>query len=91
MLRELGREMAVLDATGGTNKYGHAFYTTLVADEFGNGLPIGFMITSSEAAGPVKFFLQTLQKAACKLGPGLDTEPMHISAATQHQMQTAAI
>ena len=49
------------------------------------------MITSSEAAGPVKVVLQTLQKAACELGPGLETEPMHSSAATQHQVQTAAI
>ena len=91
VLRELGREMALLDAMGGTNKYGHAFSTALVACEFGNGLPVGLMITSSEAAGPVRVFLQTLQKAACELGTSPETELMHSSAATQHQMQTAAI
>ncbi|KAG5191548.1 hypothetical protein JKP88DRAFT_137026, partial [Tribonema minus] len=46
--------MVLLDATGGTNKYGYQLYSLVVVDDFREGVPVAFMLTSSQAAKEVK-------------------------------------
>ena len=58
MLDQFGRRLVFLDATGGTNKYGYMFFTLLVQDDFGRGVPVSFMISSSEDADVVQMFLE---------------------------------
>jgi MULE transposase domain len=50
--------MALLDATGGTNKYNFQLYTLLVVDDFKEGVPCAFLLTSSEGAEEVTRFLK---------------------------------
>lgn len=57
MLDQFGRRLVFLDATGGTNKYGYAFYTLLVQDDFGRGVPVAFMLTNSEAMEEIQLLL----------------------------------
>ncbi|KAG5188243.1 hypothetical protein JKP88DRAFT_136992, partial [Tribonema minus] len=49
--------MVLLDATGGTNKYGYQLYSLVVVDDFREDVPVAFMLTSSQAAKEVKLFM----------------------------------
>ena len=53
--------MVLLDATGGTNQYGYQLYGMLAVDEWREGVPGAFMITSSQEATEVETFLQVRQ------------------------------
>jgi hypothetical protein len=72
MLRAFGQQLVHLDATGGTNKNGFPLYCVLVVDEWGNGVPAGYMVTSSEGADVVTVFLQQLKAAVRRLPDGGD-------------------
>jgi len=50
--------MVLMDATGGTNQYGYQLYGMLVVDEWREGVPGAFMITSSQEASEVETFLK---------------------------------
>eukprot|EP00611_Tribonema_gayanum_P026463 TRINITY_DN630_c0_g1_i7.p1 TRINITY_DN630_c0_g1~~TRINITY_DN630_c0_g1_i7.p1 ORF type:complete len:600 (-),score=121.78 TRINITY_DN630_c0_g1_i7:81-1880(-) len=54
--------MVLLDATGGTNKYGYQLYSLVVVDDFREGVPVAFMLTSSQAAKEVKLFMDKVQE-----------------------------
>ena len=56
-----------LDATGQTNQYRWATYALVGADEYGEAVPLGYCITSSEAWEPVTQFLDVMKGA----NPGL--------------------
>ena len=58
LLYELGQELLLLDANGGTNSCGHMLHTLLARDEWDNGLPVAFMICSAEDADPITLFLK---------------------------------
>jgi MULE transposase domain len=53
--------MVLLDATGGTNKYGYQLYSLVVVDDFREGVPVAFMLTSSQEAGEVATFMTVSQ------------------------------
>jgi hypothetical protein len=48
----------LLDATGGTNKYGYQLHCLLVVDEYREGVPCAFMLTSGQDAAVVQKFLE---------------------------------
>jgi hypothetical protein len=50
--------MVLLDATGGTNTYGYPLYALVVVDDYGEGVPVAFMITSSHEAKEVETFMR---------------------------------
>jgi hypothetical protein len=50
--------MVLLDATGGTNQYGYMLHSLLVVDEWMEGVPAAFLITSDQEAAAVEKFLQ---------------------------------
>jgi hypothetical protein len=45
--------MVLLDATGGTNVYGYQLHVLLVVDDYREGVPCVFMITSDQEASAV--------------------------------------
>ena len=55
--------MVLLDAVYNLTQHGYPVYTLLVRDEFGNGVPVAFLITDEEKAEPVKEFLVAVQQA----------------------------
>jgi hypothetical protein len=63
MLDQFGRRLVFMDATGGTNKYGYPFFTLLVQDDAGRGVPVAFMVSSSEAMEEVQLFLKRAAEA----------------------------
>jgi hypothetical protein len=70
MLNTFGRKMVHLDGTGGTNKNGFWLASLLVVDEFGNDVPVGSLITSSEAALVHTEFLMKMREAVRARAPG---------------------
>jgi hypothetical protein len=48
----------LLDATGGTNRYGYQLSIMLVVDDFRQGAPCAFMIHASQEAQQVESFVQ---------------------------------
>jgi hypothetical protein len=50
--------MVFLDATGGTNRYGYQLYSLVVVDDFREGVPVAFMLTSSQDAHEVEVFMK---------------------------------
>ena len=56
--------MVLLDATGGTNKYGYQLYSLVVVDDFREGVPAAFMLTSSQEAAEVELFMKVLLSLA---------------------------
>lgn len=66
--------MVLLDATGGTNKYGYQFYSLVVVDDFREGVPVAFMLTSSQDAEQVQTFMQVMNDNCNMTGtPATDT------------------
>eukprot|EP00898_Chlorokybus_atmophyticus_P002716 jgi/Chlat1/3445/Chrsp23S03828 len=59
-----GRDIALLYATGGTNKYGYPFFTMLIKDDFGNGVPVAFMICNTEEHSVIAMFLKAIAAAS---------------------------
>eukprot|EP00898_Chlorokybus_atmophyticus_P003649 jgi/Chlat1/4285/Chrsp29S04384 len=59
-----GRDIALLDATGGTNKYGYPFFTMLIKDDVGNGVPVAFMICNTEEHSVIAMFLKAIAAAS---------------------------
>lgn len=52
--------MVLLDATGGTNKYGYQLYSLVVVDDFREGVPVAFMLTSSQEADEIEVFMKVI-------------------------------
>jgi MULE transposase domain len=50
--------MVLMDATGGTNKYGYQLYVLLVVDDYREGVPVAFMVTSSQEATEINIMLE---------------------------------
>ena len=48
MLNKFGNDTICIDATHGTNMYNFYLITVLVVDEYGEGLPVGRMISNRE-------------------------------------------
>ena len=61
-MKAFGQDQAFMDAAYGINSYGFAQITVLVQDEFGNGVPCAFLISSSEDAAAIKKILTQIQK-----------------------------
>ncbi|EFN54703.1 hypothetical protein CHLNCDRAFT_135359 [Chlorella variabilis] len=59
MLDQFGRRLVFMDATFGVNKYGYPLYALVVQDESGRGVPVSFMVCSSDTAEVVEHFLRT--------------------------------
>ncbi|EFN58954.1 hypothetical protein CHLNCDRAFT_50501 [Chlorella variabilis] len=70
MLDQFGRRLVFMDATFGVNKYGYPLYALVVQDESGRGVPVSFMVCSSDTAEVVEHFLRTSMEGAQAAGDG---------------------
>jgi MULE transposase domain len=57
--------MVLMDATGGTNKYGYQLYVLLVVDDFREGVPVAYMVTSSQEATEITTMLEVSDLQVC--------------------------
>ena len=66
MIYHLGERLGHMDSTGGVVRYGYPLTALAVADEFGNGVPVAFMISNAESADEVQLFVKTVQEQVTK-------------------------
>jgi len=62
MLKEFGPKAICMDSTHGTNVYDFKLVTILVLDEFGEGIPVGWMISNREDAIALTSFLRKIKE-----------------------------
>ncbi|KAG9273244.1 hypothetical protein AMEX_G12351 [Astyanax mexicanus] len=60
-LHRHGKNIVFMDATYCTNQYNFPLFTLAVKDEYGHGVPIAYMITSSEKQATLELALQKLR------------------------------
>jgi len=61
MMKMFGPALVCVDATHGTNHYDFKLVTVIVLDEFGEGVPVAWMISNKEDAVTLCEFLKALQ------------------------------
>jgi hypothetical protein len=69
MMKAFGNNVICLDATHGTNLYDFLLVTVMVIDDFGEGIPVGWAITSREDTSMLTYFLKALRERAGPLKP----------------------
>ena len=67
MANKFGNLGVCCDSTHGTNAYDFNLVTLMVVDEFGEGQPIGWMISNHETHEFLKIFFEKLAENSCKL------------------------
>ena len=71
MMQAFGNNVICLDATHGTNVYGFLLVTVMVIDDFGEGIPVGWAITTREDTSMLTYFLKALMERAGPLKPAV--------------------
>ena len=69
MAIEHGPNIVCVDATHGTNIYDFFLITILTMDEFGEGVPVGWMISNREDAMDLFTFFTAIKKACGNIAP----------------------
>lgn len=59
-----------MDSTHGTAGYGYLLTSIVVVDDFGNGVPVAFCLSSNSSEAEWKTFLEEVKKAISKLYGG---------------------
>lgn len=62
VMKEYGNTLICMDATHGTNHYQFKLITVLVLDDFGEGVPVGWMICNKEDGIVLRTFLNSLHQ-----------------------------
>ena len=62
MMKLYGNKVICMDATHGTNHYHFKLVTVIILDDFGEGVPVGWMISNKEDGVTLKEFLRSLLK-----------------------------
>ncbi len=60
MMKVFGEKLICMDATHGTNHYDFKLVTVLVLDDFGEGIPVGWLVSNKEDGTVLKEFLKSL-------------------------------
>lgn len=58
MLNAFGKELVFMDAVHGTNQYGYVTMALVVRDDYGNGVPVAFCVTTGEDSNRWARFLK---------------------------------
>ncbi len=66
MMKAFGRNVICVDATHSTNQYEFLLVTVMVIDDFGEGIPVAWAITTREDTSMLTYFFQELRT---KTGP----------------------
>ena len=68
-MKAFGNSAICVDATHGTNVYDFLLVTVLVVDDFGEGIPIGWLITNKEDTGSLTHFFHCLYARTGSITP----------------------
>ena len=69
MMKAFGNSAICVDATHGTNVYDFLLVTVLVVDDFGEGIPVGWLITNKEDTGSLTHFFHCLYARTGSITP----------------------
>ena len=69
MFKKFGCTAVCIDSTHGTNAYDFNLTTILVIDEYGEGLPVGWMISNREDKQMLTEFFRAIEQRAGKINP----------------------
>jgi hypothetical protein len=71
MLKEFGKNVVCCDATHATNVYGFLLITLMIIDDFGEGIPVAWAISTREDTGVLKVFFNALMLKAGPIVPSV--------------------
>ena len=69
MLQLFGNNVICVDATHGTNAYDFLLITVMVIDDYGEGIPVGWAVTSREHKHMLMLYFKSLQAKSGPLSP----------------------
>ena len=69
MLKQFGNMAICMDATHGTNQYHFLLITVLIIDEFGEGIPVAWAISSRETKVLLQVSLEAVHERSGDLTP----------------------
>ena len=69
MILKFGNDTICMDSTHGTNMYDFKLVTIAVIDEYGEGIPVGWMISNREDAAMLSEFLKAIRKCTGNIQP----------------------
>ena len=62
MMKQFGSNLVCMDATHGTNHYDFNLVSVLILDDFGEGVPVGWMVSNKEDNNVLTEFLRSLHE-----------------------------
>ena len=71
VMKAFGNNVVCIDATHGTNIYDFLLVTVMVIDDFGEGIPVGWAITSREDTCMLTYFFKALRERTGPLRPSV--------------------
>lgn len=83
MLKKFGNNTVCIDSTHSTNHYNFPLTTLMVVDEFGEGIPVAFMISNHETAVVMEAFFKAIKSRVGIINPHVfmsDDAPQYFSA-----------
>ena len=83
MMIEFGNSIICCDSTHGTNHYAFPLTTVLVIDDFGEGVPVAWLISNHEDGNVIGEFFSTLKERTGSLEPKwfmTDDAPQYFAA-----------
>ena len=71
MMKAFGGNIICIDATHGTNVYDYLLITLTVIDDYEEGIPVAWAITTREDMSMIKYFLSSLKKKTGAISPSV--------------------
>ena len=69
MLKRFGKNCICIDSTHSTNHYDFPLTTLMVIDEFGEGVPVAYMISNRETAAVIEAFYESIKSRVGSVEP----------------------
>ena len=69
MMKRFGSDAVCIDSTHGTNAYHFNLTTIMVIDDYGEGLPVGWMVSNKEDKNMLVHFFAALKRRAGSINP----------------------
>ena len=83
MLKEFGSNCVCIDSTHSTNHYDFPLITLMVTVEFGEGVPVAYMVSNRETAAVIEAFYESIKSRVGILEPQVfmsDDAPQYFSS-----------
>lgn len=83
MLKKFGNNAVCIDSTHCTNQYDFPLTTLMVIDEYGEGIPVAFMLSNRETGGVIASFFESIKSKVGIVEPQVfmtDDAPQYFSA-----------